>query len=182
MLKIENAAEYIGYNDLIAEFTRKKLEDRYEFLYKSAETFISEMGASRVIIDEYALLYAMFDYFADISRLKMFHKINRINEVKITSYAVYWLLKRKPLQVCEGSRENAFINERFVLSIILNCLSAEGKIPFCELGDEKISFFTEHLYYYLKFRPFDAQSIEMLILAFFAGRVYSDEIRNPVIE
>ena len=175
MLKIENAAEYIGYDDLITEFTRKKLEDRYEMLYKTAEVFINEMGYSDVIIDEYALLYAMFDYFADISRLKKFHKISRINDVKITSYEVFWLLKRKPLQVCTSSKENVFVNERFILSIILNCMSHEGKIPFSELGSDKISFFTEPLFYYLKFRPFDAQAIEMMILAFFAGRAYSDK-------
>jgi len=180
-LKIENAAEYIGYDDLIIEFSRKKLEDRYEMLYKSAETFITEMGYQKVIIDEFALLYAMFDYFADISRLKLFHKINLVNEVKIISYEVYWLLKRKPLQICESNKENVFINERFVLSIILNCLSSEGNIPFIELGNEKISFFTEPLYYFLKFRPIDAQSVEMMILAFFAGTVYTDEIKKTPI-
>jgi len=179
LFDITNAAEYVGYDDIIAEFTRKKLECRYVMLYKSAELFIKEMECIDVIIDEYALLNAMFDYFADISRLKKFHKIDHVNEVKIVSYEAYWLLKRRPLQVCKGSRENVFINERFVLSIILNCMSNEGRIAFTELGSDKISFFTEPLFYYLKFRPFDAQAIEMMILGFVAGRTFSDKAMIP---
>ena len=174
MLPIENVAKYVGYDEIIAEYSRAKLEKRYETLYKSAETFITEMGYTDVTIDEYALLYAMFDYFADISRLKLFHKINLVNEVKVTSYEVYWILKRKPLQVAQSSKENVFVNERFVLSIILNCLSNEGNIPFSGLGSDELTFFTEPLFYFLKFRPFDAQAIEMIILAFLAGRTCSE--------
>jgi hypothetical protein len=35
----------------------------------------------------------VYDYFSNISRIKSFHKIEKINDLKILSYTAYWLLE-----------------------------------------------------------------------------------------
>ena len=186
-IDIEIAADYVGYDSIISEFTKKKLEERYETLYKTASEFIDKMGyKNNVCIDDYALLYAMFDYFADISRLKKFHKIDLINDIKIASYEAYWLLKRKVLQVFKCSMDTIYVNEQFVLTLILKCLSDKENISVASFGNEKLKFFFDTFFYSLKYRPFDQQAIELIALSFNAGRVYSEiisknEVLNPRI-
>lgn len=56
---------------------------------------------------------AIMDYFTDVYRLKEFHKIKNINMIKIVAYEVYWILKRKPIQIrgTEVNTKVVFANE-----------------------------------------------------------------------
>jgi hypothetical protein len=177
MNNIESA--FVEYSEITDEFEKQKLISRYKTLLVIATDFIQKMGYSNsVYINEMILLYAMCDYFSDILRLKSFHNIDRINEIKILSYEIYWLLKRKPLQIRDNNKDFIYVNEQFALSRILHYLSDDKKESTRTLGGDKLEFFVNTLLYYLKYRPFDAQSLEMFLISFNAGVIFEQEQKN----
>jgi hypothetical protein len=170
---------FTEYADLIEKYGEEKLISRYETLLKISNDFIQKMGFSEyVFVNEMIMLYAMCDYFSDILRLKNFHKIDKVNETKITSYEVFWLLKRKPLQIKNGGHEFVYVNEQFALSRIIHHLSGDENVTLITLGNEKLEFFMNNLFYYLKYRPFEPQMLEMFILSFNAGRIFAEELNQ----
>lgn len=167
------------YDDLVTEFGRKKLEERYEVLLHSATEFIKKMDYGSIVrVDEYTLLYAMLDYFSDILRLKQFHNINKVTEIKIISYEAFWLLKRKPLQLLTREEGAVYVNEQFILSRIIHCLMDNDERAVDVFANDKLEFFNESLFYFLKYRWFDSQTIEMFILSFIAGKTYFEELNR----
>ncbi len=52
-----------------------------------------------LVICEEILHQVVMDYFADVYRLKEFHKIENTNMAKILAYEAYWILRRKPIQM-----------------------------------------------------------------------------------
>ncbi len=70
---------------------------------------------------------AVIDYFADIDRLKNFHKIDKINYLKVHAYSAYWLLRRKPIQIIQEDEDTelAFMNENFVASYLFQFLRGQ---------------------------------------------------------
>jgi len=46
------------------------------------------------------------------------------------------------------------------------------------LDNAKLDFFINTLFYYLKYRPFDTQALEMHLIAFKAGVVLADERKS----
>jgi hypothetical protein len=157
--------------------TNDKFSKRYEAITSSMETFIDKMGYSNnVNVNSLILCYALLDYYEDIRRLKEFHKMEHISSVKKVAYISYWLLLRKPLQINnEIDRELVFVNERFLLVYILDFLSNAGIHPVLLDERDALTTFKEDLFYFLKYRVISAQSLEMLLSAFFAGRVYQDD-------
>lgn len=121
-----------------------------------------------------ALTHAVMDYFSDIQRLKDYQKIEHINEIKIKAYETFWLLQRKPIQLKEQLEDDRllYVNEKFLMTRLTSfMLGDEINRPI--VGEEGVSFknFLNTLYYYLKFRRCDAQSIELMLLAFQAGKL-----------
>jgi hypothetical protein len=137
------------------------------------EKFI-EIGGfqNRVIVNDTILRQVVIDYFADVSRLKEFHNIEFTNKIKITSYESYWVLHRKPLQYVSEPEEHKklFINEKFVFSSLIMFHLAD----ICNIGTHRvlqknIQDFTDTCLYFLKYRKYTAQSLELMILSFQAG-------------
>ncbi|MFH1898170.1 MAG: hypothetical protein ABH886_08040 [Candidatus Desantisbacteria bacterium] len=166
---------YTNYTDLCQEFGDSKIQSRYECLLQGMESFRKELDLSaKIFINKNILMHSILDYFSDISRLKKFHNIEYVNEIKIISYESFWLLKRKPIQVEDDDNENLlYINEKFVFSKIIHYLTEDnfGKI----LPDNErkaYDSFLKTFYYFLKFRNYDAQVFEIFILAFKAGRIF----------
>ena len=167
---------FTEYTDLLVEPGKDELINRFEELLKSLEEFINKMGYSEnVRIDELALLYALCDYSSDILRLQKFHKISECISVKNISYQVYWLLKRRPLQIMRCDKELVHVNEQFALTRILHYLSDYELTSLAVFEKEDLKFFVNTLFYYMKFRTCDAQALEMILLAFNAGSVYAKE-------
>lgn len=113
-------------------------------------------------------------YFSDIQRLKDYQKIEHVNEIKIKAYETFWLLKRKPLQL-KGQIDDdrlLYVNEKFLLTRLTSFMLGED-INMPLVGEKSVAFknFLDTLYYYLKFRRCDAQSIELMLLAFKAGQI-----------
>ena len=96
-----------------------------------------------------------------------------MNSIKIISYTSYWLLKRKPIQVIGEDKELIYVNERFVLAYVLDYFSGDkGNMLLRE--NVGLKAFNESLFYYFKFRKITPHSIEMILMAFFAGRIYQE--------
>ena len=174
MYNIENT--YVNYEEIIAEFTEEKVASRLDQIRLEMECFIREFELENVAyVHELALDHAVMDYFSDIHRLKEYQEIERVNDIKIKAYETFWLLKRKPLQlkVQLDNDKYLFINEKFLLMRTASFLLGD-KMNESFLDEESAGAFRNFLdtfYYYLKFRRCDAQAIELMLLAYAAGRL-----------
>ena len=173
MRNIENT--YVKYDKLVEEIGEDVIKNRLMQLQYEMREFISSNGlVDKVFIQEMALNHAVMDYFSDIQRLKEYHQIDHANEIKIKAYETYWLLKRKPLQLKEQLKDDKwlYVNEKFLLTRLVSFMLGE-KINIPLNGEKKtvLMNFYDTLYYYLKFRKADAQSLELMLLGFMAGMV-----------
>ena len=165
---------FADYSDIINRYSEQVIDERYEFLYKEIEEFIQNFESINkqyeecLSINQFALIHAILDYYSDISRLKDFHAVSRANEYKILAYEAYWLLKRRPIQILKDqSEELVFMNEKFVLTYIVSFL-CQNITPENSTSPYMNSFI-DSFYYYLKYRVYTPQDIEMIILAFTVG-------------
>ena len=167
---------YNDYSEIIEYFSEDAICSRIDQIYEEMQVFIDEYDLKdAVFIDINALTHAVFDYYSDIKRLKDYQKIENANPVKIKAYETKWLLKRHPLQVtCDREQdEYTFVNERFLLMRLVSFMIGE-KMNTPIVGEEREAFenFTELLMYYLKFRECNAQTIELMLLSFEAGKIF----------
>ena len=165
---------FADYSDIINRYSEQVIDERYEYLYKEIEEFIQNFESINkqyeecLSINKFALIHAILDYYSDISRLKDFHAVDRANEYKILAYEAYWLLKRRPIQILKDqSEELVFMNEKFVLTYIISFL-CQNITPENSTSPYMNSFI-DSFYYYLKYRVYTPQDIEMIILAFTVG-------------
>lgn len=174
MKNIENT--YVNYEEIIREFSEDIIRSRFEQIYEEMNSFIREQDIMNIVkINGVILMQAVMDYFSDVYRLKMYQNISHINGIKIKAYETFWLIQRKPIQLVEEKLEDdrqIYINEKFVLSRLV-CYLLENEIdrPIVEERQKAFQNFLDTLYYYLKFRRCDPQSIELMILAFKAGQL-----------
>lgn len=165
-----------SYRYIIDKFGEDKIILRSEWLYSLLEDYIkSENLQERVGISKDILKHVIVDYFVDIDRLKSFAGIPKVNDSKIYSYTSFWVLRHKPLQVLKLQEQSglAFVNEDFVSHMLRGYLfSKPENVPILNNKQEEVDLFVSTLVYYFKYREFSAQSIEMLLLAFVAGRGY----------
>lgn len=171
MRNIENT--YVKYDKLVEEIGEDVIKNRLMQLQYEMQEFLNSNGLTdMVFIQEMALNHAVMDYFSDIQRLKEYHEIEHANEIKIKAYETYWLLKRKPLQLKEQLEDDKwlYVNEKFLLTRLASFMLGE-KINIPLNGEKKtvLMNFFDTLYYYLKFRKTDAQSLELMLLGFMAG-------------
>lgn len=171
-------SQYEKPQEIIDEFCNEhdeKFKRRYEAIHADMVNYIEASGfKGKVFVNDLVLGYALLDYFEDIRRLKDFHHVPHINSIKLVAYMAYWLLHRKPLQIVENEKELLYVNERFVLAYVLEFLN-DGQMNILERENDGLKAFTESLLYYFKYRQFNAQAVEMIILAFFAGQVYQSK-------
>ena len=170
-------SEFIKADKLLSEFVDKndKFTSRFTALLEDMNAYIQNSNyKDKVFVNELILGYALVDYFEDIRRLKIFHNVKHINNVKIIAYISYWLLRRKPIQVLEQKKELIYVNEKFVLAYILDSLSREEKGNILLRNNKGLESFRESLLYFLKYRYTSATSLEMMIMAFYSGEIYQE--------
>ena len=180
MNTIENI--YTNYDSVVDEFGEEVIQSRYAVLYEEIEEFAKSLGVSDGIrIEESILIHAVLDYFSDISRLKQFHHMKHINSLKVISYESYWLLRRKPIQITaqkEPDDSLAFLNEKYVFSRISRFLIGEGKEIYLQPETKKgFLNYLDSLFYYLKYRNFDPEMLEMMLMGFKAGVLVADDLK-----
>ena len=174
---------YTNYDGLLEEFSEEVIQSRYAVFYEEIEEFAKSLGIrEKIKISESLLSHAVLDYFTDISRLKHFHQAKHINSLKVISYETYWLLRRKPIQILvedETSDAMAFLNEKFVFSRIAKYLMGDGKRVILSPETKKgFLNYLDSLFYYLKYRNYDAEMLEMMLMGFKAGVLVADDLKE----
>lgn len=171
--------KYIDGKRIIEEFGEDEVNLRYKLLFEQLEEFIKANNLENIVsINRMLLANVVVDYFYDILRIKSLHTdIEKVNSEKVIAYTSYWLLQKRVLtfKITEDNFNEslATINERFVLQYITDYLSVRIRKEHIVLREEKgIQNFVKSLLYYFAYRKYDAQSIEMIIIAFMAGQIY----------
>lgn len=168
---------YSNYEEILEEFTQEVIRSRFTFLYRECGRFLDSVDLQEAVrVDEVVLMHAVLDYFSDVSRLKKYHHINHINEVKVISYESFWLLRRKPLQIIKEAQQDdflSFVNEKFVFSRMASFLVGDRANQVLQ-GEDKKAFlnYLDTLYYFLKYRQYDPQMLELMMLGFRAGELW----------
>lgn len=173
-------SDYLSANEELLEYIQKnnKFKDRYESLLIDMNNFIHKNGLDNLVcVNEMVLALALIDYFEDVKRLKNFHNVDHINAIKIVSYISYWIIRRKPIQILDNRKELVDINERFVLAYIIGFLN-NSKGSLFERDELGIKSFKESLLYFLKFRFIKANTLEITLIAFFAGQIYQEDTKD----
>ena len=174
MINIENT--YINYDELVKAIGGEKIiKSRIEQISQEMLDFLEKNELVEIAyIHEMALTHAVMDYFSDIQRLKDYQKIDHVNDIKVKAYETFWMLKRKPLQLVRQLDDDRYlyVNEKFLLTRLTSFMLGDN-INMPIVGEKSVAFrnFLDTLYYYLKFRRCDAQSIELMLLAFKAGQI-----------
>lgn len=173
---------YTDYADLLEDFSEEVIQSRYAVFYEEIMEFAKSLGIKdEVRIDESILIHTILDYYSDISRYKRFHQVKHINAIKVISYETYWILRRKPIQVIAHAEVNdtmCFLNEKFVFSRLMKFLLGEGKhVVLSEKSKKAFSNYLDYLYYYLKYRTYDPEMIEMMLMGFKAGVIIADDLK-----
>lgn len=177
MNKIGNS--YKHYEDLVKQVGAEKIERRFDYLLHCMCDFIDRIQAKdHLYVSDRLLMHSVLEYFEDISKVKDAHEIEHANSTKVMSYSAYWILRRHPIQIVnqeEYDDKLVFANEKFVLTWLIQFLIHEHEtIPL--VGEQLSAYrgFLNTFFYYLKFRKLDAQSIEMILLAFQAGQIITE--------
>ncbi len=164
------------YRYLVEKFTAEKMASRFDFIHNILNTYIKQNELeNRVIVSLNMIEHIVTDYFVDIDRLKELSKIIKTNEIKIYSYLSYWMLRHKPLQIINGDGQDdlVFINEDCVADFLLSFLFKDpDNVSLIENQKPQIDEFVKTLRYHLIYRGYSAQNIELMLLAFLAGRGY----------
>jgi hypothetical protein len=178
----------MGYQYIVDKFGKEKVEARSKWLYSLLDDYIKmRKYEDKVEISEDVLEHVLIDYFVDIDRLKEFADIKKANESKIYAYTCFWLVRHKPLQLKQGSnsRDLVFVNEEFVVHLLCSYLfSQPDSVPIVNARRDAVDLFVRTLLYYFKYREYSAKNIELMILAFEAGRgyQYSADYQNGMKE
>lgn len=146
-----------------------------KLLHQMAERFVeTQPFGEKVFLDEVIFKYCLLDMFVDLARLKSFHDIELLNYIKIISYASSWCLKRKPFQRAEDcGKDNLYVNERFVLSMLLDAAGAmDGNAKYAKVDGTDIEKDMEQLYYHLKYRNTNPQTLELYLTGLHTGKAF----------
>lgn len=169
------------YEFIIDHFKKEKIVSRYAWVYNLMQDYIDAEGLQeRVYISEDVLNHVVIDYFVDIYRLKEFQDIELTHDSKIYAYMIFWLLRHKPLQIKEEDAEDlVFVNEKFASEMLKAFLFKDPKnVSIINSQKEQMKNFTDTLLYFFKYRDYSAKNIEIMILAFDAGRAYQYSVDN----
>ena len=164
----------LSYDVIVNYFTKETIADRYKYLYEKMQEYIDERNLQDSLkIHEDILQQATMDYFTDVYRLKEFHQIENINMAKIVAYEVYWILRRKPIQI-QGQSADAkmvFANEGFATTFIAHeYLVPEETEPLSPDKEDAFLKYLRHIYYHLKYRCIDKQCLEIMLYSFETGK------------
>ena len=161
-----------SYNDTIDIIGREKYEERVKELVEAANNFIVEAGFDGTVVCNTRIMnMVVLDYISDIVRLKEFHGIEFVRQEKIWAYTISWLLRRKPLQYVEFTKEESdiFANERFAAFLFMNEVLSEGEYFVEGANSRKYKEYLKLLFYYFKYRACDPQVVELAIESFKMG-------------
>jgi hypothetical protein len=159
------------YKYLIEEghFTEQQIYDRGLFWLKNINHVINIYNLQDYVKpSSERLTFMLLCYFSDIVRLKDFHMIETTNPVKMFAYSFYWFLRVKPVQIIKALPEDqkSFLSINEVVVVAMWLCHFIQKVP---LKDELKNRYIEEFQYFLKYRRYDAQTLEAILNAFLVG-------------
>lgn len=165
------------YTALLERFGRERFTARLLFLIEKAEDTIERYSArEHARVSPKVMRDALLDYVADISRLKEFHEIERVNPIKVASYTAYWVLRRKPIQLVadppDGQVERD-LNEWFALTLFV-AMVYDTKQQYLQDKATHAAWneFLLALHYTMTYRVITPQAPELAHLALAVGPPY----------
>ncbi|MES0491278.1 MAG: hypothetical protein ABUK01_14890 [Leptospirales bacterium] len=180
---------YKDYNYLVDEYGEEYILERFELLLDKSESSLSAYCNSLskdllqyFCINEHTLLDVVINYFADITRLKKFHGIKKVNSVKIAAYTGYWLAKIKPIQIKDNVPDDISdeyrllftkINEKVALNISFGMAFDNSKPT---NGGSNLTELYKSIVYSLAYRISTPQALELMIQAHISTPL------NPVLD
>lgn len=164
------------YVELFEKVGKQNFNNRFQEISHHIEAFLEEAGYDQNVVCNNRILYhVLLDYYSDIMRLKDFHDIIRTKTDKVMAYLIYWILRRKPIQLVEFSEEekDIFVNERFACTLLISECLLKDCDTFLD-GDKADQFdkYIDLLLYYFKYRQLNPQVIELLIESFKIGKLF----------
>lgn len=168
----------MNYNHLFKEFGEDRMNRRVLALKKEIEAGLAAFDIDLdkdVYINEPLLFQAVLDYFEDIYKLKKFEGIKKTNKQKIYGYSLFWVLRRKPIQIRkECDKKLVFLNETICVhilfaKIIKNKLGEIAKVDSKKIS-EGILYMLQNLHYNLKYRTYTAQTLELFLDGFLRSK------------
>lgn len=160
--------------ELNSIFTDEYIYNVGMLIHQMAEEFYDEQKLKgKVYIDDVILEYCLIDILVDIARLRFFHDIELVNYIKLMAYTASWCLKRKPFQLIEGAGvDYIYVNERFALSLLLQASGCfDSNIKCTEKDKEKVEKLAEQIFYHLKYRNTNPQTLELLLVGIESGKL-----------
>lgn len=167
----------LSYDAIVNYFGKETIADRYKYLYDKMQEYIDARELQDSLkVNEDILQQVVMDYFADVYRLKEFHKIQNINMIKIVAYEVFWILRRKPIQIISAinNAKRVFANEGFATTFIAHeYLVPEEAEPLGKEKEEAFLKYLQHINYHFKYRSVDKQCLEAILYSFEVGKYIS---------
>lgn len=160
--------------ELNTTFSDEYIYNAGMLIHQMAEKFFEEQNLDgKVYFDDSIFEYCLIDILVDIARLRYFHDIELVNYIKLMAYTASWCLKRKPFQLLEGSgADYIYINEKFALSLLLQASGGFDANTRCAEQDrEKVEKSVEQIFYHLKYRNTNPQTLELLLVGIEKGRL-----------
>ena len=159
--------------ELNSTFTDEYIYNAGMLIHEMADSFYKEQKLEdKVYFDDSVFEYCLVDIFVDIVRLKYFHDIDLVNYIKLMAYTASWCLKRKPFQLKEGAgTDYIYVNEKFALSLLLQasgCFDSDWKCA--EKDGEKVEKLVEQIFYHLKYRNTNPQTLELMLIGIETGK------------
>lgn len=164
----------------IQEELQESFSDEYIYnagvlVHSLAEKFYEENELEgKVYLNDDIFGNCLIDILVDIARLKYFHDINLVNYIKLISYTASWIIKRKPFQLIEGtSEEYLYVNEKFAFSLLLQAVGFfDDNARVKDEDKEKIEKNMSSIFYHLKYRNTNPQTLELLLVGIENGKLY----------
>ncbi len=160
--------------ELNSIFTDEYIYNVGKLIHQMAEQFYDEQELNgKVYFNDVIFEYCLIDILVDIARLRYFHDIEFVNYMKLMSYTASWCLKRKPFQLLQpAGNEDIYVNERFALSLLLQASGGFDLRMKCLESDRgKLEKLVEQIFYHLKYRNTNPQTLELLLIGIESGKL-----------
>lgn len=160
--------------ELNSTFSDEYIYNAGMLIHQMAENFYEEQNlVDKVYFDDSIFEHCLIDILVDIARLKYFHDIDLVNYIKLMAYTASWCLKRKPFQLIEGAGSDyIYINEKFALSLLLQASGCfDDSVKCAEEDREKVEKLVEQIFYHLKYRNTNPQTLELLLVGIEKGKL-----------
>ena len=155
------------YSFILDKFGDNNVKQKFEYLSELVLQALKTLGIEeQTSLNVSSLRMVVQCYYTDISRLKNFASIDKINVPKILSYTSFWFCRLHPINIIDHNMDENFINERVIAYITILELCNHMKInqkENCAFG--KILETCNLLLYNLKYRMYTPQSLELLFTA-----------------